>query len=108
MAVDRLIVFPGMGADGRLFGPQIAAGLPIESPPLVVPQRGDDLPTYAARVRDSLDLTGSYAIGGISLGGMLACEVAQLCQPRCLILIATCRSGRSIPRYYRLAEWVSL
>jgi pimeloyl-ACP methyl ester carboxylesterase len=72
-----------------------------------MPERGDDMPTYAARVRDALDLNGSYAIGGISLGGMIACEVAQLCRPKCLVLVATCRSGRSIPNYYRFVELLS-
>lgn len=100
-------MFPGMGADERLFGPQIEAGLPIEVPPLVIPERGDDLPTYAARVRDALQLNGSYAIGGISFGGMVACEVAQICEPKYLILIAACRGGRSIPNYYRFAELIS-
>jgi pimeloyl-ACP methyl ester carboxylesterase len=100
-------MFPGMGADERLFGPQIAAGLPIEVPPQVMPERGDDMQTYAARVRDTLNLEGSYALGGVSLGGMIACEVAQLCQPKCLVLVATCRSGRSIPNYYRIVELLS-
>lgn len=107
MSIERVILFPGMGADERLFGPQIDAGLPIEVPPLVVPERGDDMPTYAARVRDTLQLNGSYAIGGISFGGMVACEVAQLCEPKCVVLIAACRSGRSIPNYYRMAELIS-
>lgn len=105
--VDRIIMVPGMGADGRLFGPQQAAGLPIEPAPMVMPHRGDDIPTYAARVRDALDLSGSYAVGGVSFGGMVACELAQICRPRFLLLIASCRGGRAIPTYYHVAEWLS-
>ncbi len=45
MTVERVILFTGMGADERLFGPQIDGDMPIEGPPPIMPLRGEDLPT---------------------------------------------------------------
>ena len=100
-------MIPGMGADERLFAPQLADGLPIEVAPMITPERGDDMARYAERIRDAVDLTGNYAVGGISYGGMVACELAQLCAPKFVLLIASCREGRSLPGYYRLVEYTS-
>lgn len=107
MRDTRFILIPGMGADERLFGPQRAYGFDFEVPSMPIPEPDDDMPTYAARVRDLLALDGPCVIGGVSFGGMLACELAALCQTRCVLLIASCPSQVAIPRYYRLAEFVS-
>jgi len=96
-----------MGADERLFGPQHAHGFDFEVPHMPIPEPGDDMPAYAARVRGLLALDGPCVIGGVSFGGMLACELAALCPARCVLLIASCPSRSAIPRYYWLAERVS-
>jgi pimeloyl-ACP methyl ester carboxylesterase len=95
---DRLILFPGMGCDGRLFAPQRQSGLVFESPRLPIPHRADDLPSYADRVASELGLgCASCILGGISFGGMLACELAARCNCRRILLIASCRSRSAIP-----------
>jgi len=96
-----------MGADERLFGPQRAYGFDFEVLRMPIPEPADDMPAYAARVRDQLALDGPCVVGGVSFGGMLACELAALCHARCVLLIASCHSRAVIPRYYRLAERVS-
>jgi pimeloyl-ACP methyl ester carboxylesterase len=96
-----------MGADERLFEPQRRAGLEFEVPPLIVPRSGETLSDYAARMRDAIDLAGPCVIGGVSFGGMLACEMARVCTARCVILIASCRNRASLPSHYRAVELLS-
>ena len=100
MAGARFILLPGMGADERLFGPQRACGFDFEVPTMPIPHPHDDMPAYAARLREILGLTGPCVVGGVSFGGMVACELAAICQARCVILIATCRDISAIPGYY--------
>jgi pimeloyl-ACP methyl ester carboxylesterase len=96
-----------MGVDARIFGPQRAAGLEFESPPMPMPEVGDDLARYARRIRDQLGLDGPCVVGGMSMGGMVACELARITQARCVLLIASCSHRRAIPSYCRLLERVS-
>lgn len=107
MSTPRLVFFPGMGADERLFEPQRAWGLKLEVPAMPIPERGDTLSRYARRLVDTLSLDSDCIIGGVSFGGMLACEVAAVCNPRCTLLVASCRGRRAIRRSYWPAEWVS-
>lgn len=106
MGMQRVILIPGMGADERLFGPQRAAGLHFEVPEMTIPAPGDDMAAYARRIRDQLRLDGPCVIGGVSFGGMLACELSRICQARCVLLIASCASRAAVPRFYDAAAWV--
>ena len=108
MHVERMILIPGLGADERLFGPQRATGLTFEVPTLPVPKRNEDMTRYAGRVCELLRLDdGPCVLGGVSFGGMLACEMAAHCDARAVVLIAACRDRAAIPRYYYGAELVS-
>src|SRR5688572_17543659 len=110
MSNQRLILIPGLGADERLFGAQAEDGLRFEVPPFPVPERREDLPAYAARIARQFDFDGTCVIGGVSFGGMVACELAAICRAKCVIQIASCRNGAAIPWYYhpveRLARFV--
>ena len=107
MVRERLILIPGMGADGRLFGPQRDAGLDFEAPPFPIPDRRDDLPAYAARIARQIDGSGPFVVGGVSFGGMVACELARILRPRAVLLIASCRTGAGFPGYLTPLEWFS-
>lgn len=107
MVAARLIFIPGMGADYRLFGPQAAAGLRFEVPPFPIPAPGDTLPTYAARMAKHIDSAVPLIIGGVSFGGMVACELARICRPLAVILIASCRTGAAVPAYNRPVELIA-
>jgi len=107
MASERVILMPGMGVDGRLFGPQRAAGFDFESPPMPMPRRGGTMADYAAQIRDQLRLDGPCVVGGVSFGGMVACELARIAPARCVLLIASCSNATAIPGYCRPMEWIS-
>jgi pimeloyl-ACP methyl ester carboxylesterase len=104
---ERIIMIPGMGADERLFDPQSDGGLRFEAVRFPIPQRGDDLPAYARRLVDEWRVDSSCVLVGVSFGGMVACELARICRPRCVLLIASCCNREALPRYYSLVEWFS-
>jgi len=87
----------------------------ISCPPLVAPwipaEPDDTLATYAARLAKTIDTSQPFFLGGISLGGMLAYEMAPLLGPnlRGLIILVACTSNQGIPRLYRfIGRFVAL
>jgi pimeloyl-ACP methyl ester carboxylesterase len=93
MAAARLVLIPGLGADGQLFtavrhlSPLITPWLPVD---------GGDLASYARRyVAQGLVQPGDL-LGGCSFGGMLAQEITRLIPLRGLLLITTCRSAAGV------------
>lgn len=97
----KLIFFPGLGADERLFAPQRTAFPELIVPPWIPPRKREGLADYAARLAETLPRDEPIVLGGVSLGGMIAYEVARHARPQATILIASCRTREGIPAPYR-------
>lgn len=103
----RVILVPGMACDERVFQPQRAGGLEFETASLPMPTRREGMADYARRIRDQLRLDGPCIVGGVSFGGMIACELAHLVPAVRVLLVASCTTARAVPFRYRVAELVS-
>jgi pimeloyl-ACP methyl ester carboxylesterase len=103
-ALPRLILFPGLGADPRMFAPQRAAFPHLETPAWIPHIPGESLRAYAARFAQTLDIRDPAILGGVSLGGMLALEVARIVPTRTVILIASTRAPAAVTAN-RLLRW---
>jgi pimeloyl-ACP methyl ester carboxylesterase len=92
-----LILLSGMGADERVFRFQREQFATLLLPGWIAPQSGDDLPRYARRMAEHVDPGGPCFVGGLSLGGMIAIEMARHLDCRGCFLIASVRSPRELP-----------
>lgn len=75
-----LVLLPGMMCDARVFAPQVAM-LSLATSVMVSPVTGaDSIAALAARVlRDAPD---RFVLGGLSMGGIVAMEVARMAPDR--------------------------
>jgi pimeloyl-ACP methyl ester carboxylesterase len=92
----RLFLLPGLGADGRLFAALGPLRLPVVTRRLPVPERNEPMLRYALRVAEEFDLRDTDWIGGSSLGGMVAAEIARHRPLAGLVLIGTALSSRTL------------
>lgn len=97
----RLFLFPGLGADERMFaGLQLACAelVPVRLPP---PHSRESMTRYALRVAAGLGLRPEDWLGGASFGSLVAGEIAR-CRPvRALVLIGGALSAASFVRPLR-------
>ena len=96
---SRLVLFPGLGGDARMYGELAARVGPIVVPPWLPPElssNGRDLRAYAQRYVDQRLVRPGDWLGGSSFGGMLAQEIAGLIPVRGLLLMGTCRSAAGV------------
>jgi pimeloyl-ACP methyl ester carboxylesterase len=110
----RLVLFPGLGADGRLFDVQ-RAGLPdvqIETPQWLEPEHDDEtLEAYSRRMAQLIAPTQpgeSLFLGGVSFGALVALEAARhLPGTRAVFMMGGCRDTRAVAPLFRFACWLA-
>ena len=100
----RIYLLSGLGADQRLFG-QLDAGTHHEliALPWIPPGASRSLGDYARLLHEHYQLEPPFILGGVSMGGMLAQEWAQLCRPEALLLISTATSRNDMAGFIRTA-----
>jgi len=105
--MPHLVLVPGLGADERMFDPQRTAFPDLFVPPWLAPLRGESLPHYARRMAETVPRRSPLILGGVSMGGMLAWEMAPYLDPAAIVLIASCRTRQGIKRGLRLLRPLS-
>lgn len=97
----KLVLFPGMGADRRMFHRQKELGCEIEFPALPEPVRGGSLASFVKRI----DIPpGPVIFGGVSMGGMVALELARIHPCRGVLLLSSARNIRMVSP---MIQWLS-
>ncbi|GEM_PF-78611 len=100
---SSLFFIPGLGADRRLFLHQQKAFQNSFFPSWLPPNKDESLANYAERWVRQLKLKRGCSLVGVSFGGMVIQEMARWVEPKCVVLISSCRTPASIPLYLRMA-----
>lgn len=92
---------PGLAADGRVFkNIHLPAHCKMVCLDWITPESGESLQHYALRLGASIKTSEPFAIIGLSMGGMIAVELADRLSPTITILISSIPSTRQLPPYY--------
>jgi len=108
----RIILFPGLGADPRMFGQQQRFfGDDLECPSWLLPKPGEAFDDYARRwalqLKPAPGDDRPLFLGGVSFGGMVAMQMARHLRPTAVILIGSCRSAAAKPNRWQVVRRVS-
>ncbi len=105
----KVYFISGLGADERIFK---NIKLPPHCEPVhlpwLEPQYAESLASYSKRMMAPVDVSKPFALLGLSLGGMIAVEMAKLASPQALILLSSIPSSGCLPKYYVFAGRLGL
>ena len=105
--MKRVFIFSGLGADYRVF-----QNLDLSNyEPIYIdwlrPVNNESIVDYARRFLPQITTTRPVLIG-LSFGGLVAVEVSKLIEVEKIILIASAKTTKEIPYYYRVAGRLNL
>lgn len=100
--MKTIYFFSGLGADKRVF--DLFQFTDYESVFIqwISPNKKETIENYAARILNQITTKNPILIG-LSFGGIIAVEVAKQIETEKVILLASAKSKREIPFYYRMA-----
>ena len=74
---------------------------------LIEMEKHEALPHYALRLAETIRFRPGDTVGGLSLGGMLALEIARQCEASSVLLMASCTHPQFIRPVFRAAGRVA-
>jgi len=104
---DKTIVYliPGQGADYRQFkNLKISDNFDTAYVHYFTPEKGWSMKDFALALSEQIDTSRSFILIGVSLGGMLATEMADFLNPEKIILISSAKNRGELPPRYRFQK----
>ena len=100
----KVYFISGLAADSRVFR-HIVLPEPFEIKHLdwVKPIAGETLSEYAIRMAESIDTNEEFVLAGLSMGGMMAAEIAKIHPPLSTILISSVAVHTDLPVLFKIA-----
>lgn len=105
----KVYMISGLGANEHAFD---FIRLPEGFDPYIInwekPEEGEALQHYALKLATHIREDEPYVLMGLSIGGMIATEIAKVKKPLATILVSSAASSDELPMFYRKAGWVGL
>lgn len=100
----KVYFISGLAADSRAFKYiQLPEHCETVHLSWIPPLKNEKLKHYALRLAEKIDENEPFGIIGLSMGGMMASEIAQQCYPAVTVLISSIPSSLHLPYYYKIA-----
>lgn len=106
----NIYLLPGQGADCRLF-----SKLEFDTTHYNLiclsygtPKDNEDMADFALRIASYIDTTTAYYLVGVSLGGMVATEIAHHFNTDKTIIISSAKNKNELPFRYRFQRYIPI
>ena len=97
--------FPGQGSDRRIFDSlTIDTSFTIKIIEYETPGKNMSMKMFAKQLAEQIDTTQEFLLLGVSLGGMICTEIAELLMPEKIILISSVKNRNELPYRYQFQK----
>jgi len=103
----NIYIFSGLGADERVFQYLDFSGHQTTFIQWELPHRNESIEAFASRLLPQITHSKPTLIG-LSFGGLIAIEIAKQIETEQVILLASVKTKKEIPLFYRLGGRVRL
>lgn len=101
-----IYLLPGLGADRRLFGKLDTGAHQLHYIDWPEMPGGSTLADYAQKLSPLVDASRPHVLIGVSMGGMVAQEMAAMTAPRAVVIISSWKGPDEMPRPLRMMRGV--
>jgi pimeloyl-ACP methyl ester carboxylesterase len=100
--VTNVYFLSGLGADERAFAKlKINQRFNVHFLQWIDSRKNESLHDYALRLVSQIDTTRPFQLVGLSFGGMIASEIAELVTPEQIILISSRATSQPLSKFYQ-------
>lgn len=104
-----IYLIPGQGSDYRIFNNlQLPEKYDTVHVKHLIPFENESMQEYAFRISKQIDTSKHFSIIGVSLGGMVATELAEILIPEKVIAISSAKHREEIPGRYTFMKTIPI
>lgn len=108
-AKSTIYCFPGQGSDRRIFDSlSIDPSFQIKIIEYGTPEKGMTMQSFAKQLSGQIDTTTAFILLGVSLGGMICTELAEIIKPEKTIIIASAKNRTELPFRYTFQKTIPI
>jgi len=101
--------FSGQGSDSRIFSKLVLdSNYHIVNIHMPVPSYNQTIKEYSNLLISQIDTSQNYILIGVSLGGMVCSELADVLKPEKVILISSAKCRNELPSLYKFQKYVPI
>ncbi len=105
----HVYLFPGLGSDERIFEKiTLDSNYVLINIAYPLPVRRSTMKQYAQMILPQIDTSTNYIFIGVSIGGMICVELADLLRPQKVIIISSAKCRQELPFRYRFQKTIPL
>jgi pimeloyl-ACP methyl ester carboxylesterase len=105
----KVYFISGLAADSRVFiHIRLPHGFEMVHLNWIQPLKNESLSNYALRLADKIDTSEPFVVAGLSMGGMIATEIAKKYKPIACILLCSIPTHAHFPAPYKWAYFLRL
>jgi pimeloyl-ACP methyl ester carboxylesterase len=105
----RAYLIHGQGSDTREFSKlHLDPCIDTVCISLPLPVKNENIHDYAKRVAMQIDTASPFVLIGVSLGGMVSTEIADMLKPDKVIIISSAKCRKEIPFRYKFMKYVPI
>ena len=104
--MTNVYLIPGLGGDKRMYAGQLSHFPLAKVLEFIRPVENESISSYAKRLAEGIDTTKPFILVGVSLGGMLAQEIANIYSPVKTIIISSVKSRSELPLWIRFFKFL--
>lgn len=105
MEKTKIYLIPGQGSDERVYHKiDFPGNYEVVHIKYEMPNENENMPTYAQRLALQIKEEDGFILIGVSLGGMLASEIAEITNPKQVIIISSAKNSNELPNRYNFQK----
>jgi pimeloyl-ACP methyl ester carboxylesterase len=105
----KIYVVSGLGANELIFSKLVLpSNYELIHLPWLMPTENETIESYAQRMSNRIDVNEKFILMGLSLGGIIAQEIAKIKPPRKLILFSTIKSENEKPLWISMNQYLHI
>jgi len=105
MGKTKIYLIPGQGSDERIYSKiEFSGNYEVVHIKYVMPDENENMSAYAQRLAQQIKEEDGFILIGVSLGGMLASEIAEITNPEEVIIISSAKNSTELPKRYNFQK----